>query len=262
MKTISCTALALALAATLALGACGSDTPATVSNAGPTASTSATSSTTSSSSASAAGLAVGTTVDGSDLGTRMLAAMVKAGSGTMAMTVGAGGTATGSFTMTKGTMRQRMVMAIEGVNLEIVSIDGVLYIKGLPGSTKPWVKIDPKAKDPSSQLFSGMLGEMGNPRQFADAMVGAKATVVSSSATETTYEVAVDPAKILGEARQGAVASMAPVTTRYVLDAQDRPVSMTVEVEGQEVGGTFGDWGKPVAITAPPASQVGTFQVP
>ena len=259
MKTISCAALALA--ATLALGACGSTTPA-VSKAGATPSTSSTSSTTASSSASAAGLAVGTTVDGGDLGTRMLAAMVKAGSGTMTMNVGAGGTASGSFIMKKGTMRQRMVMALEGVRMEIVSIDGVLYIKGLPGSTKPWVKIDPKAKDPSSQLFSGMLGQMGSPRQFADAMVGAEATVVSSSATGTTYEVSIDPAKLLGEAGQGAVPSMAPVTTRYVLDAKDRPVSMTVEVEGQTVGGTFGGWGKPVTITAPPASQVGTFKVP
>lgn len=246
---------ALVLAAALGLGACGSETPDAASDVGST--------TSSSSTTSAVGLAVGTTVDGGALGTRMLEAMVEAGSGTMVIDLGAGGTATGSFVMEQGTMRQHLVMPVEGARMEMVAIDGVLYLKGVPGSKKPWVKIDPKAKDMFSQLVSGMLGDLGNPRQFAEAMEGAQATVVSSSASETTYEVTIDPATLLGHrSGQGALPSMAPVTARYVLDGQDRPVSMTVEVEGQDVSATFGDWGKPVTITAPPAGLVGTFEVP
>lgn len=34
------------------------------------------------------------------------------------------------------------------------------------------------------------------------------------------------------------------------------------DVEGQQVRATFGDWGEPVTITAPPADQMGTFEVP
>jgi hypothetical protein len=58
------------------------------------------------------------------------------------------------------------------------------------------------------------------------------------------------------------VPSSEPVKARYTLDAENRPTAMTVDVQGQQVKITFGDWGKPVSITAPPADQVGTFQVP
>ena len=37
---------------------------------------------------------------------------------------------------------------------------------------------------------------------------------------------------------------------------------MTVEVQGQSITITFGGWGKPVTITAPPADQVGTLELP
>jgi hypothetical protein len=46
------------------------------------------------------------------------------------------------------------------------------------------------------------------------------------------------------------------------LDAQSRPTALVVEVQGQKLEITFGDWGKPVTIKVPPADQVGTFQVP
>jgi hypothetical protein len=37
---------------------------------------------------------------------------------------------------------------------------------------------------------------------------------------------------------------------------------MTVDAQGQTVNIVFADWGKPVTITVPPASQVGSFQLP
>ena len=45
-------------------------------------------------------------------------------------------------------MEQSMEMAIQGQTLQIVSAGGIIYMKGLPGSSKPWVKIDPKGTDP------------------------------------------------------------------------------------------------------------------
>ena len=243
---------ALALAAALGLSACGDaggDSAAKTSSGG------------SSSSSPASGKA-GATVDGGELATKMTDAMVKAGSGTISLDLGTEGKATGSFSMKDGVMAQQMTMPIQGQTMQIVSTGGIIYMKGLPGSKKPWVKFDPKADDPLSQMFAGMTGDMGDPRQLAKALEGTKATVVSSTADSSTYDVTIDPKTLLGGAAATAAPSAEPVKARYTLDADDRPTLMEVEVEGQSLKISFGDWGKPVTITAPPADQVGTFQLP
>lgn len=245
---------ALALAAALGLSACG--------DAGTDAGSKTSSSSSSSSSSAAAGLKAGQTVDGAELATTMTDAMVKAGSGTIAMDLGTEGKATGAFAIKGTAMEQQMTMPIQGQTMEIVSTGGIIYMKGLPGSKKPWVKIDPKADDPISQMFAGMTGDMGDPRQLAKALEGTKATVVSSTADGTTYDVTIDPKTLLGGAAASAAPSAKPVKARYTLDAKDLPTSMVVEVEGQKITISFGDWGKPVSITAPPADQVGAFELP
>jgi polyisoprenoid-binding protein YceI len=109
-------------------------------------------------------------------------------------------------------------------------------------------------------MFAGLAGDMGDPRQLAKALEGTKATVVSSTGDATTYDVTIDPSALLGGA--SAAPSAGPVKARYTLDAQSRPTAMVVEVQGQSVKITFGDWGRPVNIKAPPADQVGTFTIP
>ncbi|MGZ6740230.1 MAG: hypothetical protein ACXVD4_12205 [Nocardioides sp.] len=248
MKTS--TFAAVALSGALALSACGNAT--TPSN----------STSTTSPSASGAALKPGDTVDGAALATRMTAAMVKAGSGTITMDLAAIGKVSGSFVISSGAMQQQMAMTIQGQAMQIVSTGGLIYMKGLPGSAKPWVKIDPKANDPMSKMFAGLTGSMGDPRQLAKVLKGTKATVVSSSATATQYDVTIDPSKLAGTTGQSAVPSVGPVKARYTLDAQDRPTEMDVVAGGQDVKVTFGGWGTPVTIQTPPADQVGTFQVP
>jgi hypothetical protein len=257
MKTTSIAAVALTAA--LGLSACGGSEPGS-----PSASTTSTTSNTSSSSSSAAGGAVkaGDSVDGAALAKRMTDAMVKAGSGTVTMDLGAQGSAKGSFTMKDGKMEQSMEMGIQGQTLQIVSTGGVIYMKGLPGSEKPWVKIDPKGNDPLSKMFAGLTGEMGDPRQLATALKGSKATVVSTSAEADVYDVTIDPSTLMGGSTATSSPSAQPVKARYTLDGQDRPTKMTVDAQGQTINIVFGDWGKPVTITVPPADQVGTFQLP
>lgn len=245
---------ALALAAALGLGACG--------DAGTDAGSTSSSGASSSSSSAAGGPKAGQTVDGAELATKMTDAMVEAGSGTITLDLGAEGKATGSFSIENGVMEQQMTMPIEGQTMQIVSTGGILYMKGLPGSKKPWVKIDPKADDPVSQMFAGMTGDMGDPRQLAKALDGSTATVVSSTADATTYDVTIDPKNLLGGAATSADPSAKPVKARYTLDAKDLPTSMVVEVQGQKLTVGFGDWGKPVDIKAPPADQVGAFELP
>ena len=256
MKTTSIAAVALAAA--LGLSACGSSD----SGSGAASKSSGTSSSSSSSTTSAPSLKAGDTVDGAELATRMTDAMVKAGSGAVTMDLGSSGSAKGEFAMNGGKMEQDMTMEIQGQTLEVVSAGGVIYMKGLPGSQKPWVKIDPKGNDPLSKMFAGLTGDMGDPRQLAKALKGSKATVVSSSADENVYDVTIDPNTLLGSSGQTAAPSAKPVKARYTLDAQDRPTKMTVEAEGQTITIAFTDWGKSVKIAVPPASQVGTFQMP
>ena len=244
----------VALTAALGLSACG--------DAGDDAGATSTSSTSSSTSSAPSGLQAGATVDGGELATKMTEAMVKVGSGTITLDLGTEGKATGSFSMKGGVMEQQMTMPIEGQTMQIVSTGGVIYMKGLPGSKKPWVKIDPKADDPVSQMFAGMAGDMGDPRQLAKALEGSKATVVSSTADSSTYDVTIDPKALLGGAAASVAPDAQPVKARYTLDADNRPTLMTVDVQGQSLKISFGDWGKPVTITAPPADQVGTFELP
>ena len=257
MKTTSIAAVALAAA--LGLSACGSSDPE--SPAASTAST-ASSSSASSSSSAAAGVKAGDSVDGAALAKRMTDAMIKAGSGTLSMDLGAQGSAKGSFTMKDGKMAQSMEMGIQGQTLQIISTGGVIYMKGLPGSDKPWVKIDPKGTDPLSKMFAGLTGDMGDPRQLATALEGSKATEVSRSADENVYDVTIDPTALLGGSTATASPSAQPVKARYTLDGQDRPTKMTVDAQGQTISIVFADWGKAVTVTAPPADQVGTFQLP
>ena len=245
---------ALALTAALGLSACG--------DAGGESGTTTSSGSASSSSSAAAGLTPGAIVDGGELATKMTDAMVKAGSGTITLDLGSEGKATGSFAMKGGVMEQQMTMPIGGQTMQIVSTGGVIYMKGLPGSKKPWVKIDPKADDPVSQMFAGMAGDMGDPRQLAKALEGSKATVVSSTADSSTYDVTIDPTALLGGAAGAGGPAAEPVKARYTLDAQNRPTLMTVDVQGQSLTITFGGWGKPVSISAPPADQVGAFELP
>lgn len=244
---------ALALTCALALSACGD---AGGDSAGTTSSSSSTTG------AAASGEKAGATVDGGEFATRMTDAMVKAGSGTISMDLGTEGRATGSFSMKGEVMEQQMTLPIEGRTMEIVSTGGIIYMKGLPGSKKPWVKIDPKADDPLSQMFADLTGDMGDPRQLAKALEGTRATVVGSTADSTTYDVTIDPKALLGGAAASAAPAAEPVQARYTLDAQDRPTVMSVEVQGQSLKITFGDWGTPVTIKVPPADQVGVFELP
>lgn len=246
---------AVALAAALGLSACGSSDEGSGSGASSTSSAS-------SSSSSSSGAGAGSTVDGAALGKRMADAMEKAGSGAMTMDLGTQGKASGTFSMSKGAMDQRMTMDIQGQTLEVISVGGLVYLKGIPGGSKPWVKIDPKGDDPMSQMFGQMVGEAGanDPRQIAKALEGAKATLVSESADGSVYDVTIDPSALPGAPDSAPAGD--PVTARYTLDSQDRPTEMTVEVEGQKVAITFSDWGVATKIAAPPASQVGTFQLP
>lgn len=255
---------ALALAGLLTLGACGS---ADTGSARSGSAGSGSSDTKASGSASADGTAAaeGDKVDAGEVATRMVAAMEKAGSGTMTMDTG-GETATGDFRYVDGKLEQHTTVPIEGSEMEIIAVGDFVYLKGLPGQAKPWVKIDPAADDPVSQMFKGIVeGGVSDPSKMAANLKGTQATVKATSADSTTYEFSVDPAKAMGATASpspSASASAAPLAMVYVLDKDDRPVTISTQVANQSIKVTYGDWGKKVEITEPPADQVGPMSFP
>lgn len=236
---------ALVLAGLLALGACGS------SEGNADAGTSQ---------------SQGDKVDAGEVAGRMVAAMKKAGSGTMAMDTG-GEKGSGDFKYVDGKLQQHTTVPVEGSEMEIIAIGDFVYLKGLPGQAKPWVKIDPEADDPISQMFKGIVeGGVSDPTKMGDNLKGTQASVTSEDGGNTTYEFTVDAAKALGTTAPtpspSASASTPPLTMTYVLDKEDRPVTISTKVADQSVKVTYSDWGKKVDITQPPADQVGPMSFP
>jgi len=234
---------ALALAGLLALGACGSEGAAD----------------------SGTSQSQGDKVDAGDLAKRMVAAMEKAGSGAMSMDTG-GEKASGDFKYVDGKLQQHTNVPVEGSSMEIIAVGDFVYLKGLPDQPKPWVKIDPKATDPVSQMFKGIAeGGISDPTKMADNLKGTQATVTSEEGDNTTYEFTVDAAKALGQTASptpSASASTPPLTMTYVLDKDDRPVTISTKLADQSIKVTYSDWGKKVDIVAPPADQVGPINFP
>ena len=257
------TSAALALAGLLALGACGSsDTGAGDTG---TSDSAAKDSNDSKDSKGSKDAAKGDKVDAGDVAARMVAAMEKAGSGTMTMDTG-GEKATGDFRYVDGKLEQRTTIPVEGSEMEIIAVGDFVYLKGLPGQAKPWVKIDPAADDPVSQMFKGIVeGGVSDPSKMASNLKGTQATVTAKDGDTTTYTFSVDPAKAMGATASpnpSASTSAKPLTMVYILDEDDRPVTISTEVATQSVKVTYGDWGKKVEITEPPADQVGPMSFP
>lgn len=254
-RTTRGAAAAMALAAALAVGACGSDT------------TEGGASGDSGSSAEAGGAGdaqTGETVDGKELADRVVAAMEKAGSGKIALT-GGGSESSGAFTIEDGKFQQTMTTEASGQKLDTVSVDGIVYLKGIPGTdpAKPWVKIDPSGDDPLSQMMSSITGNMdlSDPRSMTKAFAGTTANVVSSDASGTVYTFTVKAADLVGpELAQAAGGGEIEVT--YTLDGDDRPVKTESKIAGQTSTVTYSDWGTDVSVQAPSADQIGTFELP
>ncbi|MEO6020604.1 MAG: hypothetical protein ABIP45_10200 [Knoellia sp.] len=244
---------ALALTGLMALGACGSSESDSGTKTGTTQGD------------PAAKATKGDTVDAGDLAKRMVAAMEKAGSGTMSMDTG-GEKATGDFKYVDGKLQQHTTVPVEGSEMEIISLGDFVYLKGLPGQAKPWVKIDPKADDPISQMFKGIAeGGISDPTKMADNLKGTQAKVTSKDGDNTTYEFTVDSAKALGATpspSSSPSASAQALAMTYVLDKQDRPVTISTTVASQAIKVTYSDWGKKVDISEPPADQVGSMSFP
>jgi hypothetical protein len=201
----------------------------------------------------------GATVPGADLADKMAAEITKAGSGSYDVTV-ADGTSHGDFAYDGDTMNQHLTVKAGALVVELVSLDGEIYAKGIPGQATPWVTVDPKATDPGSRTLAA-YGRNGllDPKTLAGLFKGELSTVQGSANGMTNYAVAIDPAKI-AQAAGGAVGTGPDEGKGTVsVDAKGLPTRVEAVFGDKQYVITYTDWGGEHEITAPPKDQVGVF---
>lgn len=278
-------ALAAAAVASLlgaGLAACGDKSEPASSDAGSAASSSAGGS--ASSSPSSAATPAGNARAGQQVTPAQFLSTVQQGVAasttahmTMSMELGQMGriSAQGEVDETTDPPSMAMTMTLPmggGKPADIRAVGGILYLSMGDLTGGKFVKLDPK--DPSGPLAGAGLGQMLDQTDPAKMLAKLESGISSityvgradvSGRQLDRYRLSVDTAQIL-KSMGGAVASQAPagmpktVTYDVWLDDQHRFAQMTMQlpVGGQKATTKMEltDWGAPVHIVAPPASQV------
>lgn len=265
----------LALSGALVLGACGSSTNETSSGSGSAASSSAAQET------QAPTAKVGDTVELKTLAEQSAAAVQAKKTAHMSMTTGSEGTIEADLDYSGSSPKMAMDMSESGESFKVVYIDKVMYMGGdtfkeMAGG-KPWIKIDPSADDAMSKMMGPMLSQMesamANPTEQLKDVEGVTGTVTKVENGVTTYEVKLSKEQ-LAEMVKKQAASMPGVTEEALkqmpdgvsyemsFDAEGLPQTVTTDLAGQKLVMKYSKWGEPVTVEAPPASEVGSFEMP
>jgi hypothetical protein len=261
---------AVAAAAALALTGCGSGTDTARSTTASQTSTKTTPTETATS---------GESVDFAAVAAESAAAVKAKKSAHMTMTMGSEGTIDADVDYASTPQSMKMSMKLSDQTMELVYVDRIMYMGGdmfaQLSNGKKWIKIDPKGTDPMSKQMGPMLSQietsMANPVEALAALKDVKATVKSSDASSTTYTVTLTKAQLTEMAKKqgapgvssGDLGSLpATITYYYTIGADKLPLKMTMNLSGQSMDMVFSKWGEPVSISAPPASEVGTFSLP
>jgi len=143
---------------------------------------------------------------------------------------------------------------------------------------KPWVRVDPSSKHQDDQVLASLADTlaasaepMSSLARYADAtLVTDAADDLVDGAPAVRYTIVVDLARAAmlesDEKRRAQLehqvrSGLNRVTSRLWLDAAGRPVRSDVRQELPGIGmlaitGSYREWGRPVEIAAPAASQV------
>ena len=208
----------------------------------------------------------------SDFGDRIYAAFKDAG--TLSFTLEQGGASTakgsGQADLSGDQVASKVTTEAPGVGtVDAIVLDGLYYIKAAQLSGEKWLKIDPKAKDGPGALL-GALGGSSDPSKLLQVMNQASEVTAEGQeevdGTETTKYHVVLPRKAfaasLGSNPQ--ITQMLPEQVEFDMwvDADDlvRKQVSELAVGGQQTSTTltYSDFGEPVVIEAPPASQTTT----
>ncbi len=204
----------------------------------------------------------GQTIPGPELARRVGDAMRAAGTGRATITA-SGSSSDVVMRYAGDTVEQHLTMPVESSEMDLVLLDGTLYVSGMPDQATRWIRLDPSGTDSMSRFFTTALRTaFTDPATLAKALRRTTATVADATAERTSYTVTVDPRSLIDGAVFGLDVTNLPCVATFVLDAQDRPITVSMTVGGQDVAVTYTDWGGPVDIEAPPPAEVGTFESP
>ena len=158
-----------------------------------------------------------------------------------------------------------------------VFADGLQQLDANVGN-KPWIKIDPNGTDPASKAFGSLVNmaqENNDPGSALNKMKSA-ATITSTKQEQldgqstTHYTITVDLQKYaaslpdsdtMKQSLDQGLQAGAPATETVDIWAgnQNLPAKFVMTEDGFTITAKYSDWGTPVNVTAPPASQVATL---
>lgn len=179
---------------------------------------------------------------------------------------------TGDMDMTKKDVAFDFTMsgAALGNGARFILVDKVVYLK-VPQLTQSekYVKVDTAdGSDPMAKMFTQMLSQMNPSRTFeafdAITKLEDKGTQEVDGVETTRYAVTVDTKKALeAQGLAGKVPTgQLPKTLKYDVwvDADKLVRKLSMDVAGSTIDMTLSEWGEPVQISAPPASQTTTME--
>ncbi|MFC4000450.1 hypothetical protein ACFS2C_21335 [Prauserella oleivorans] len=183
-----------------------------------------------------------------------------------------------------------MTMDMAGQQMEMRFVDQTMYMKlpqQLSAQTggKPWVKISAEGTDPLSQQLGGQLDQMAAQSDPSKSLEYVKqaGNIVSSEETTldgqqvTHYTVELDFKKIADQMAAGGLTQeqiaqlsgkIDKLPMQLWLNSDQLPVQVSMDMtkimeaagagnQKAEMVMKYTDWGAPVNVEAPPASEVG-----
>ncbi|MGY2874488.1 hypothetical protein ACVW00_001678 [Marmoricola sp. URHA0025 HA25] len=189
----------------------------------------------------------------------MLAAMREKKTAHMSMKIGSSVSADADVRYSTDKTEMKMSMDMGSTKAVVILVGGVVYMQQTPGGK--FVKIDKNTPGMGSivEQMSGL-----SPDGSITAMKGAlqkveyAGTDTVDGTKVTKYRVTADTSAMAATLGGAAASGDLPKTVTYTLYVDDdhlmRRIDMTVA--GQAIQMLVSDWGKPVDITAPPASQI------
>jgi len=153
----------------------------------------------------------------------------------------------------------KMSMDMGPTKAQVIMVGGTMYMQQSAGGK--YVKID--SSDPAMGSLLSQMNSFG-PESSVAAMRGAVQDVQYAGAGTVDgekvdkYKVTVDSSAIAKTLGTSAGTAELPKTLTYVLYVDGDHLMRRIEmnVAKQQITMTVSNWGKPVTITAPPASQL------
>ncbi|MFF2622402.1 LolA-like protein [Oerskovia jenensis] len=204
---------------------------------------------------------------------RVTAAVVDAGSVTIAMSTEAAGAtmdATGDIVMKDGKQQLAMTMAVPGSEeMQIRVVDGLIYLNLGALSQGKFATIDPAdTSNPMASSFEDLAAQM-DPTTSVKELDGAITSIEKDGepvdvdgVKAQPYTIVVDTTKLSGsmkdevDAAGGALPET--LTYQYWIDADDRMRKVVTSVQGATVEMTFTNWGEDLQVVAPSAEEITT----